>query len=245
MRAPSAGSDALGAMMPGAEAAKVMRTAILEFQQKPRMAKATLESRARERRVSRGRGCGLRQRVADGAQQVGEPEGLDEPTAAALFEKSFGVCTGDVPGDKDDASRQRGGCRGDRAVKASCRRRAASSDRRSPRRSSLTHAGEGLLAIARVVNLQPGIRQRFPDRRRQRPLVLNQQNRAPAPRSIGGERRLGAAWPAPATLTGSSTKERRAAAGGRVRRGSARRAPGRSRRPPSARGLFPSRFPWS
>ena len=37
--------DALAAMMPGAEIAKVMRTAILEFQ-KPRMAKATLESRS-------------------------------------------------------------------------------------------------------------------------------------------------------------------------------------------------------
>jgi RNA polymerase sigma factor for flagellar operon FliA len=36
--------DALAAMMPGAEIAKVMRTAILEFQ-KPRMLKATLESR--------------------------------------------------------------------------------------------------------------------------------------------------------------------------------------------------------
>lgn len=37
--------DALASMMPGAEIAKVMRTAILEFQ-KPRMAKATLESRS-------------------------------------------------------------------------------------------------------------------------------------------------------------------------------------------------------
>jgi RNA polymerase sigma factor for flagellar operon FliA len=36
--------DALAAMMPGVEVAKVMRTAILEFQQKPRMAKATLDS---------------------------------------------------------------------------------------------------------------------------------------------------------------------------------------------------------
>ena len=36
--------DALGSMMPNAEAAKVMRTAILEFQQKPKMAKATLNS---------------------------------------------------------------------------------------------------------------------------------------------------------------------------------------------------------
>ena len=37
--------DALAAMLPGAEIAKVMRSAILEFQ-KPRMAKATLESRS-------------------------------------------------------------------------------------------------------------------------------------------------------------------------------------------------------
>jgi RNA polymerase sigma factor for flagellar operon FliA len=38
--------DALAAMIPGVEVAKIMRTAILEFQQKPRMAKATLESRS-------------------------------------------------------------------------------------------------------------------------------------------------------------------------------------------------------
>ena len=37
--------DALAAMLPGAEIAKAMRSAILEFQ-KPRMAKATLESRS-------------------------------------------------------------------------------------------------------------------------------------------------------------------------------------------------------
>jgi RNA polymerase sigma factor FliA len=36
--------DALAGVMPAAEAAKAMRTAILEFQHKPRMAKATLES---------------------------------------------------------------------------------------------------------------------------------------------------------------------------------------------------------
>ena len=36
--------DALAGVMPAAEAAKAMRTAILEFQHKPRMAKATLDS---------------------------------------------------------------------------------------------------------------------------------------------------------------------------------------------------------
>ena len=34
--------DALGSMMPAAEAVKAMRSAILEFQRKPKMAKATL-----------------------------------------------------------------------------------------------------------------------------------------------------------------------------------------------------------
>jgi RNA polymerase sigma factor for flagellar operon FliA len=38
--------DALGSLVPQAEAATLMRTAILEFQQKPRMAKATLDSRS-------------------------------------------------------------------------------------------------------------------------------------------------------------------------------------------------------
>src|SRR4030095_13572845 len=36
--------DALGSMLPNAEAVKVMRSAILEFHQKPKMAKATLNS---------------------------------------------------------------------------------------------------------------------------------------------------------------------------------------------------------
>ena len=37
--------DALGSMVPAAEAAQIMRSAILSFQPKPQMAKATLESR--------------------------------------------------------------------------------------------------------------------------------------------------------------------------------------------------------
>src|SRR5436190_7221278 len=40
--------DALAGSMPAAEVAKAMRTAILEFQQKPRMAKATLDSSAQQ-----------------------------------------------------------------------------------------------------------------------------------------------------------------------------------------------------
>jgi RNA polymerase sigma factor FliA len=40
--------DALAGSMPAAEVAKAMRSAILEFQQKPRMAKATLDSSAQQ-----------------------------------------------------------------------------------------------------------------------------------------------------------------------------------------------------
>jgi RNA polymerase sigma factor for flagellar operon FliA len=43
--------DALASMAPGAEAAKVMRTAVLEFQQKPRPAKATLDKGVAKRGV--------------------------------------------------------------------------------------------------------------------------------------------------------------------------------------------------
>lgn len=42
--------DAIGAMIPPAEAAHAMRTAILEFQQKPRMAKAALDGNVRTAR---------------------------------------------------------------------------------------------------------------------------------------------------------------------------------------------------
>ena len=51
--------DALAGVMPAAEAAKAMRSAILEFQQKPRMAKATLESRSSVTAEPSGRGRAL------------------------------------------------------------------------------------------------------------------------------------------------------------------------------------------
>jgi RNA polymerase sigma factor for flagellar operon FliA len=43
--------DALAGAMPAAEVAKAMRSAILEFQHKPRMAKATLDSPAQQQAV--------------------------------------------------------------------------------------------------------------------------------------------------------------------------------------------------
>ena len=85
-----------------------------------------------------------RERVAHGAQQVGEPERLGEPAAAALFEKALGVGACDVAGDEDDASRERRRRRRQSRGKASSRRRAASSDRRSPRRTCSVSRGRGL-----------------------------------------------------------------------------------------------------
>jgi hypothetical protein len=40
----------------------------------------------------------------------------------------------------------------------------------------LTHAGEGFLAVARVIDLQPRIAQPFGHGRRQGALILDQQN---------------------------------------------------------------------
>ena len=112
--------DALAGVMPAAEAAKAMRTAILEFQQKPRMAKATLDS-AQSAVVAAASECigdsGLRERFADGAQQVGEPERFGEPAAAAFLEEALGVGACDITGDEDDPSRERRRGGGNRAVK--------------------------------------------------------------------------------------------------------------------------------
>ena len=100
--------DALGSMVPPAEAAQIMRSAILSFQPKPQMAKATLESRGEtaHEAARQGRRCGrvLSERVANGAEQVGEPERLGQPAAAALFEKTFCVGFCDVARYEDHAS---------------------------------------------------------------------------------------------------------------------------------------------
>jgi len=44
------------------------------------------------------------------------------------------------------------------------------------------NAGEGFLAVARVINIQSRITERFDDSRRQRALVFHHQHRGPAHR---------------------------------------------------------------
>ena len=208
--------DALGTMVPAAEAAALMRSAILSFQQKPKMAKATLESRgwtasggeATNGVTKPGVVRELRERFTHGAQQVGEPERLGEPAAAAVFEKALGVGAGDVAGDEDDAPRQRRRRGGNRAIER---------HPVDPRHLQvadhdvvhlLPHAGEGFLAVARVIDLQSRIaqalRRRLPPARARlrRPAPTR---RAPLPLTAPRSSR-GAAAAVPIPLTGSSTK---------------------------------------
>ena len=116
--------EALGAEMTPAAACRRIRTAILAFAQKPKMAKAGLRPR-REQPAPLGRPprqagaeqCRrLRQRVARGAQQVAQPKWLGQPAAAGFFEEPFGVGARDRAGDEDDASRQRRRRRRHRAI---------------------------------------------------------------------------------------------------------------------------------
>src|SRR3989442_1600872 len=58
-------------------------------------------------RVAAGRCRALCQRVPHRAQELGEPEGLGEPAAAALLEKAFGLGVRDVARHEDDAACQR------------------------------------------------------------------------------------------------------------------------------------------
>ena len=198
--------DALATMLPAAEAAKVMRSAILEFQ-KPQMAKATLESRSSVNDGVQPAGCGceLRERVAHAAQQVAEPERLGEPAAAALFEKALGVGAGHVAGDEDDAPRQRRRRGRDRAVKrhpVDARHLQIADDHVV---GTLTHAGEGFLAVARVVNLKPASISASPTASGERSFILDQQHRR-APCSRRSMQTDAAAWAAiPPLLTGNST----------------------------------------
>ena len=152
--------DALGSMVPAAEAAKVMRSAILEFQ-KPKMAKATLNSEwAHGRRTPRKHGVVVNYASASRTlrSKSAEPEGLGQPAAAALFEKAFGLWSGHVSGDEDHAARQRGRRRRNRAIErhAVHARHLEIADHDVV--MILTHAGEGFLAVARVLHIASPLR---------------------------------------------------------------------------------------
>ena len=153
--------DALGALCPAPKQRSVMRSAILEFQQSRRWRRP--RSRAEARRtapVSRAAGVvvAYRERLAHGAQQVAESERLGEPAAAAVLEEALGVGAGHVAGDEDDATSQRRGRRRDGTVErhpVDARHLQIADDHVV---GVLPHAGEGLLAVARVIHLKPASR---------------------------------------------------------------------------------------
>ncbi len=123
--------------------------------------------------------------------------------------ESVGVGAGDVAGHEDDAPRQRRRRRRHRAIErhpVDARHLQVADDQRRSR--SCAYAGERFLAVARVIHLQSGIRQRLAHRageRRARP----RQGARRAPHSLHRWQSL-AAESVPAVvrmpLTGSSTR---------------------------------------
>ena len=158
--------DVLVSMVPPTEATSIVRGAVLSFQPKPRMVKATLESRGWT--ASGGQSSDGAQKAGVvvpypivsriRAQQVAESERLGKPATAAVLEKALGVGAGDVPGDKDDAAGQRWRCRSDSAIKRHPvdTRHLQIADHDVVR--LLPHTGEGLLAVVRMIDLQARIR---------------------------------------------------------------------------------------
>src|SRR6266850_4647767 len=143
-----------------------------------------------ESRVSQLHARAIRRlRDALGAQELGEPEGLGEPAAAALLEKAFRVGVRDVARDEDDAARQRWRRGRDGAVERDAvePRHLEIADHRVV--GSVSNAGEGILAIARPLGLQPRIGQRFGNRRGQRLLVFHDQHRCSVYRLHGRRHR--------------------------------------------------------
>ena len=110
---------ALSALAPGAEALSMLRT------RHSRVPPEAGDGQGHARRActarAAGRGRGLRQRVAHGAQQVADAERLDQPAAAALGEKALRVGGGHVAGDEDHAAGERRRSRRRWRGRASCR----------------------------------------------------------------------------------------------------------------------------
>ena len=126
--------------------------------------------------VSREPGGRSGQRVARGAEQVSQPERLGEPAAAGLFEKAFGVGAGHIAGHEDHTPRQcrRGG--GHRAVElhAVDARHLQVADNQIV--VGFGEAGQTLLTVARPIDVESRINQRFRHGLRQRGLILHDQH---------------------------------------------------------------------
>ena len=93
--------DALASTMPGAEVAKVMRSASSGVPAEAAYGEGQARQRRRGQRYrAAGRGRRLRERLADAPRQISGPERPGEPAAAALFQEACGV---GIAGDGDRA----------------------------------------------------------------------------------------------------------------------------------------------
>ena len=183
--------EALGAEVTPIAASRVLRSAIVgvraqaedgEGRRCPsrdtRVAAGARDKRA-ERCWSSTSGSELRQRVARGAQQVAEPEGLGEPAARGFFEEALGVGAGHIAGDEDHAAGQRRRRRRHRAVElhaVDARHLQVADDQVVV---GFGEAGQPLLAVARAIHLEAGVLQRLGHRDRQRRLVFHDQHAQP------------------------------------------------------------------
>ena len=161
---------------------------------------------AASRRV-RGDRAALSDHVARDAQQIGEPERLGQPAAAAVFEKSLGLGAGDVAGDEDhpprDARRRWRRSRGRTPVRPSAasagrrrsRRRSARRRVRAPprRRCAISTEKPASRSPSATAVGERGLRprRRAPTRRHRRPLAMS----AGLPRGGDDRRRRPSAAP--------------------------------------------------
>ena len=164
-------------------------------------------------RVGRDR---LPEHVAREPQQVGEPERLRQPPAAALFEEASGLGAGDVARDEYDAPRQRRRADGDGPVE----RRAV--ELRHPQVADhqvvlgLARLRERHLAVMGLIDAESRVGQGIGHRRRQARLVIHQQH---------------------AGATAHIARQRRGLGRGRAHAASRRRQLEEERRPVSRRRL--------
>ena len=199
--------QALGADCSAADAAAVLRPAILAFQQgagRARMAKAELPgagvvlpvqgtgeagqargaqagSRRRAKRwrqrASGRAGTTLSDHFAGGAQQISETERFGEPAAAAVIEEPFRIRPGDVAGHEENAPRHRRIQRLQLSIERGAVEARHLQVADDQIERALLDAVERLESIARAFDGESGIAQRFGHGRARAPLRLRRPAR--------------------------------------------------------------------
>jgi RNA polymerase sigma factor for flagellar operon FliA len=138
-----------------------------------------------------GEGAALRDDLARDAEQVDETEWLRQPAAARLLQEALGIGSHHVTGDEDDAHGERRPHRGNCAVElhaVDARHLEVAHDQVVV---AVANAGEGLLAVARPLHLEPRIRQSLGNRRCKRRLVFDDEHRGAFAWQGPGRRRGG------------------------------------------------------